>query len=325
MESSPTIVIVGPTSSGKSALAVRLAQKFNGEIISADSRQVYRGLDIGSGKITKREMQGIPHYLLDVTSPRQTFTVAQYQKLGRQALENIIQRGKVPIICGGTGFYIDALLGRVTIPAVPPNQALRTKLEKLTTEKLFSKLQTLDKTRAKKIDPHNRRRLIRAIEITVASPKGSTFFCQGRTLTCKDSSLSYLILGINLEPDKLRGKINTRLRYRLQHGLIAEVKKLREKGLSWKRLESLGLEYRYVANFLRQPKREKILFLEHSLGIAIWHYAKRQMTWFKRDKEIRWVKNYREAEELTRKFLAGPPRLERGTTLLESAVLPLKL
>ncbi|MFH1170670.1 MAG: tRNA (adenosine(37)-N6)-dimethylallyltransferase MiaA [Candidatus Vogelbacteria bacterium] len=319
MKNFPVIVIVGPTSSGKSALAVRLARQFGGEIISADSRQVYRGLDIGSGKVTRDQTknsklkakgylhQGIPHHLLDVANPRRTFTVAQYQKLGTRALEQIIKRGKVPIICGGTGFYIDALLGRVAIPSVPPNQALRTKLEKLSTEKLFSKLQTLDKTRAENIDRHNRRRLIRAIEIAITSPKGSTFLPQGRTLTCKTLTCKniWLTIGIKLKPEKLREKINARLKFRIDHGLIAEVKKLHENGLSWRRLDALGLEYRFVAKLLqREPrrggvKREEIAGLERN----IWHYAKRQMTWWKRDKTIYWIKNYREAEQLTRDFL----------------------
>ena len=159
MLASSIIVVVGPTSSGKSALAVRLAKKFNGEIISADSRQVYKGLDIGSGKITKREMRDIPHHLLDVASPRRKFTVAQYQKFARLAMQDIISRGKVPIICGGTGFYIDALLGRVTIPSVSPNTKLRVKLEKLSTEKLGEKLKILDPKRFTDIDQNNRPRL----------------------------------------------------------------------------------------------------------------------------------------------------------------------
>ncbi len=323
MQTSPIIVIVGPTSSGKSALAVRLAQKFNGEIISADSRQVYKGLDIGSGKITKREMKGIPHHLLNVANPKRTFTASQYQKLGNQALAQIIKRGKVPIICGGTGFYIDTLLGRVIIPAVPPNQALRIKLEKLTTEKLFSKLQTLDKIRAENIDRHNRRRLIRAIEIAMAlKSKGSTLIASKDSPWGSKDCPCWLTIGIKLDLDKLKKKINARIKFRINHGLIAEVEKLHRNGLSWRRLDALGLEYRFVAKLLqRRVKREEIAGLERS----IWHYAKRQMTWWKRDKTIQWIKNYKEAERLMRHFLAGPPRLERGTTLLESAVLPLKL
>ncbi len=317
MQSYPVIVVVGPTSSGKSALAVRLARKFDGEIISADSRQVYRGLDIGSGKVPRDPLpksyqlkarsylhQGVPHYLLDVANPKRVFSVARYQKLGRRALEQIIKRGKVPIICGGTGFYIDALLGRVTIPPVPPNPKLRTQLEKLSTEKLGEKLRAFDSKRFANIDRKNRPRLIRAIEIAVApKTEGSTFPCQGRTLTCDN----WLTLGIKLEPNELKKKINARLKFRINHGLANEVKKLHKNGLSWARLEALGLEYRYVAEFLQRQEREEIAFLERDLATAIWHYAKRQITWFKRDKTIQWVENYDEAKKITATFLRVQP------------------
>jgi len=328
MQPRPVIAVVGPTSSGKSALAVRLARRFNGEIISADSRQVYHGLDIGSGKITKREMKGIPHYLLDVVRPQRTFTVAQYQKLARRVLEDIVRRGRMPIVCGGTGFYIDALRGHISLPSVPPNPKSRIKLEKLSTEKLGEKLKVLDRKRFENIDLKNRRRLIRAIEIAVFQ-KGSTFLPQGRTLTCgwsKDGPC-WLILGIKLEPTELKRKINARLKSRLRCGLIAEVRKLHENGVSWRRLDELGLEYRYAAKLLREQerdfrdasepvsrrvKREGIAFLEKQLAIATWHYAKRQMTWFKRDQTIQWVKNYKEAERLTVAFLRKSGKITRA-------------
>ncbi|MEK7634419.1 MAG: tRNA (adenosine(37)-N6)-dimethylallyltransferase MiaA, partial [Patescibacteria group bacterium] len=159
------IVILGPTSSGKSKLAIKIAKKYDGEIISADSRQVYKKLNIGSGKITKKEMEGIPHYLLDVTSPKRTFTVNQYQKLAKKALKKIIKKGKLPIICGGTGLYIDTLIYDYQLPQVPPQPKLRKQLEKKSTEELFGQLQKLDSRRAQNIDKHNRRRLIRALEI----------------------------------------------------------------------------------------------------------------------------------------------------------------
>ena len=335
MNISLAIAVVGPTSSGKSALAIRLARQFDGEVISADSRQVYKGLDIGSGKLEVGKRGGIKHHLLDVANPRRTFTVAQYQKLANRALENITRRGKAPIICGGAGFYIDALLGRVSIPPVPPNAKLRRQLEKLGDRQLFRKLEKLDPTRAKNIDRYNRRRLIRAIEIAMTLPKGSTFLSQGRTLTReivtsevspspKDSpfNFNWLTLGIGLSPNELRKKINTRLKFRINHGLINEVKKLHGNGLSWTRLEALGLEYRYVARHLRGLISKKEMNRE--LETAIWHYAKRQMAWWKRDQTIQWVRNYKEARKLARQFMAGPPRLGRGTKLLGSAVLPVK-
>ncbi len=289
------LVIVGPTASGKSALAVRLAKKYHGEIISADSRQVYKGLDIGTGKITKKEMAGIPHHLLDVANPKRTFTVNHYQKLAQQKIKRIIKRGRLPIIVGGTGFYIDAALGIMMVPPVPPNLPLRNRLNLLTTVKLLRQLQRLDPERAKTIDAKNPRRLIRAIEIAAAL---------GRVPPLKPRPLPYEVIkiGIQVPLPALKLKINNRLNKRLKQGLIKEVKNLHEKtGLSWKRLESFGLEYRYVARFLKAEDHN--FFPQEQLETAIWHYAKRQMTWFKRDKSINWVTESDGAVKITADFL----------------------
>ena len=160
------IVILGPTASGKSALAVKIAKKINGEIISADSRQVYKGLDIGTGKITRKEMGGVPHYCLDVVSPKKIFTVADFKKCAEKAIEKIFAKNKIPIIVGGTGLYIQAVVDNIVLPEVKPNWRLRKELEKKTTEEMFKMLKKLDPERAKNIDAKNPRRLIRAIEIT---------------------------------------------------------------------------------------------------------------------------------------------------------------
>ena len=159
------IVVLGQTVTGKSDLAVKVAKKINGEIISADSRQVYKGLDIGTGKITQKEMKGVPHHLLDVANPKRRFTVAQYQKLTISAIAEIVRRDKTPIICGGTGFYIDAITKGVVFPEVPPNLKLRKQLNTKSAIALFEVLKKLDPVRAKNIDPKNKVRLIRAIEI----------------------------------------------------------------------------------------------------------------------------------------------------------------
>ncbi|MBI2100675.1 MAG: tRNA (adenosine(37)-N6)-dimethylallyltransferase MiaA [Candidatus Vogelbacteria bacterium] len=294
------IAIVGPTASGKSALAVRLARKFNGEIISADSRQVYRDLDVGSGKLGVRERDGIKHHLLDVASPKRIFTAVRYKKLAEKAIKDVVRRGKLPIFCGGTGFYLDAVLGRVIILPVPPDHQLRARLERLGAEKLFEKLKILDPARAEKIDRHNRRRLIRAIEITTAPLKGSTLTEKGRTLFRNYSDV--LKIGLKMPDDNLKTRIKKRLRRRLKRGLIAEVRRLRARGgLSWQRLDGFGLDYRYVSRYLRGllTKQEMISQLE----TAIWHYAKRQMTWFKRDQNINWVIKPAGAERLIQKFL----------------------
>src|SRR3989344_4893017 len=173
------LVIVGPTASGKSSLAVRLANKFNGEIISADSRQVYRGLNIGTGKITGQEMRGIAHYLLDVANPRSQFSAAQYKVLADKFIRYIVQKDKLPIVVGGTGFYIDALTGTALFPDVPPNKLLRSKLNKFNKEKLFFMLKKKDPRRASTIDRDNKVRLIRALEIVVAIGNVPTRFCLG--------------------------------------------------------------------------------------------------------------------------------------------------
>jgi tRNA dimethylallyltransferase len=235
------LVIVGPTASGKSALAVKLAKELNGEVISADSRQVYKGLDIGTGKITNKEMQGIPHHLLDVASPRRRFTLAQYQKLAEKKLIEIIARGKLPIVCGGTGFYIKALVDNIALPAVKPNLTLRKELLKLSTAELAAKLQQLDPERAKNIDTHNPRRLMRAIEIAAA-------LGQVPPATSRPAKYEFIQYGITLEPEKLRQNIHERLLARMKQGLVKEVENLRTGGLSWQRLDDLGLEYRFAAN-----------------------------------------------------------------------------
>ncbi|MBP6884548.1 MAG: tRNA (adenosine(37)-N6)-dimethylallyltransferase MiaA, partial [Candidatus Pacebacteria bacterium] len=162
------IIVAGPTSSGKTSYAIKLAKKIGGEVISADSRQVYKGLNLLSGKVTKKEMAGIPHHLLDITNPKKIFSVSDYQKLANKAIADILSRNKVPIICGGTGFYIDAIVYDRILPEVPPNKKLRAILEKKTIVELFKMLVKLDPARANTIDKDNPVRLIRAIEIAKA-------------------------------------------------------------------------------------------------------------------------------------------------------------
>lgn len=273
MKTLPNIIVVcGPTATGKSDYAVVLAKKVNGEIISADSRQVYKGFDIGSGKITTREMKGVPHHLLDVAHPRRTFSVAQYKTLAEKAIVAILKRDNVPIICGGTGFYIDAVVYDTTFPTVPPNKTLRKKLETHSLEKLQAQLKKLDPKRYKTIDANNKVRLIRAIEI--AQALGTV----PKIKRTKKYNVTWHYLDF---PDEtLKQRIHDRLYKRMKQGMAREVERLKKQGLSWKRLESFGLEYRYIAHYLQKKltKQEMLDELEH----AIWHYAKRQRTWFKK-------------------------------------------
>ena len=289
------VVIVGPTASGKSALAIRLAKKLRGEVISADSRQVYKHLDIGTGKITREEMQGVPHHMLDVANPKRQYDVFRYIEIARKIIDDIVRRGKVPIICGGTAFYIYALLGEITPAPAPANPKLRKQLEKKSTSELFKMLRKLDPARARVIDKNNKVRLIRSIEIAKAL---------GAMPKVKISSpYQTLKIGIVLSDAVLRKNITIRLFVRIREGMIAEARRLHRQGLSWKRMEELGLEYRYLARYLQNKisKTEMISQLE----TTIWHYAKRQKTWFKKDKEIKWF-NPRETakiEKAVKKFV----------------------
>ena len=273
------IAIVGPTASGKSDLAVAIARQVNGEIISTDSRQIYRGLDIGTGKITKKEMRGVPHHLLDIASPKRQISVVGYEKLATRAVRDIIKRGKVPILCGGTGLYTDAILNNLSFPTAKPNKALRQALAKYSPKELFEQLKKLDPIRAETIEPTNPHRLIRAIEIATelgfVPPKASP-----------TPRYNALTIGIAVSREKLAERISLRLIKRMRSGMLGEIKKLHEQGLSWKRMEELGLEYRFLAQFLQKKiTRNEML---RDLDTAIRHYAKRQMVWFKRNKAIKW-------------------------------------
>jgi len=275
------LVIVGPTSSGKSALAVGLARKFNGEVISADSRQVYRDLNIGTGKITKHEMRGVLHHLLDVASPKRKFSADDYVRHARAAIRGIASRGKLPIVAGGTGFYIDALAGRIVLPNVPPNKKLRARLEKKSAAQLYALLKKKDPRRAKAIEPHHKRRLIRALEIAAAL--GSVPMMEIRS-----PSFDMLWVGITPPMKELEKKIVVRLFARIRQGMVAEAKRLHAHGLSYKRMEELGLEYRSLARHLLGAITRAQMIEE--LNRAIRKYAIRQMRYWKRNNDIRWFK-----------------------------------
>jgi len=280
-------------------LGIWLAKKLGGEIISADSRQVYKGLDIGTGKVTKKEMAGVPHHLLSVASPKKQFTVDDFVKKSEVAITTTIYRSSLPIVVGGTGLYADTLLGRMSYPDVPPNNKLREQLERRTTKQLFAQLQRLDPRRAANIEPNHKRRLIRAIEIATAVGR-SPIKLEATSTT--NNKYNVLWLGLSPAPEKLKKNIHMRLFARIRAGMIAEAKWLHKQGLSYKRMEELGLEYRYLA-LLLQTKITKQEF-EVQLERAIWQYTKRQMRWFKRNKDIRWVSGKAEALQLSKKFLS---------------------
>lgn len=297
MSKQKLIVILGPTASGKTDLSLRLAKKFNGEIISADSRQIYKGMDIGTGKITKKEMKGIPHYLLDVVSPKRNFSVAQYQKLTLKTIDKILKKRKIPFLVGGSPFYIYSVVEGWIFPELKPDWELRKKLDKKSSQELFDILKKKDPRRAKKIERKNKRRLIRAIEI--AEKLGKV------PLLRKNTQFEYLLIGIKKPKEELENLIRKRLLKRLKQGMINEVKRLKKNNVSWKRLENFGLEYRWIAIYLQN----KINYQEmvKKLQKDTEHFAKRQMTWFKKDKRIKWIpftqNHYKWSEKLIREFL----------------------
>ncbi|MEK7140890.1 MAG: tRNA (adenosine(37)-N6)-dimethylallyltransferase MiaA, partial [Patescibacteria group bacterium] len=244
MSKNKVLVIVGQTATGKSKLAVRLAKKFHGEIISADSRQVYKGLDLGTGKITKKEMRDVPHHLLDVVNPKKQFTVAEYKKLADKKIKEIITRGKIPIICGGTGFYIDIITKGIILPKVPPNPTLRKKLAFKSDRQLMLILQELDPKRAENIDPKNKVRLVRAIEI--AKKLGRV-----PRLAVQPPSYYFIKIGLQVPEKTLKRKIRIRLQKRLRAGMAIEIYELQKRGVPWSRFIELGFDQRYTAMYLR--------------------------------------------------------------------------
>ncbi len=274
------LVIVGPTASGKSALAWELAQKYNGEIISADSRQVFRGMDIGTGK------EKFPQRLIDVADPIDDYNVSHFAADAKKAIEDIAGHGKLPIVVGGSGFWIDALVFGHELPDVKPMTELRAELEQKSWQELFAQLEKLDPERAKHIDRHNKRRLTRALEVILTT---------GEVIPQLKSTPQYdaLWIGIKISKEDLDKRIEKRLHERLEHGMIEEVKKLHAPlsdggfAVSWGRLDNFGLEYRYIAKYLQEEiTREE---MQEQLLQAIRQFAKRQMTWFKRNKTIQWV------------------------------------
>ena len=292
------IIIVGPTSSGKSDLAVLVAKRFRGEVVSADSRQVYKGMDIGTGKITKKEMKGIPHHLLDVVSPKETFTVAKFKKLAEKTIKEINAKNKLPIICGGTGLYVDAFLYDWDIPKVSPKPEIRKSIQYKTTEELFKMHSGLDPARAATIDKNNKGRLVRALEIVLATGAPVPSF---KPFEKKNSPYEFIKIGIRTSNEELKSRIHTRLLKRLKQGMVSEVEKLHRQGVSWKRLDSFGLEYRWVSRYLRGLINEEEMI--KTLEKEIWHYAKRQMTWFKRDKNTIWLNSPQKASREVQDFL----------------------
>lgn len=288
------IAIVGPTASGKSELAVRIAKKFNGEVISVDSRQIYQGLTIGTGKVPGRwrrgifMYRGIPHYLIDEVNPRRQYSIADFKKEAEKKIRDITKRRKIPILAGGTAFWIDSVVYDLNFPEVPPNRFLRRKLAKRTSAQLLAHLRRFDPARAETIEKTNPRRLIRAIEIAKALGKVPKLK--------RISPYDVFWIGVQRPVRDLKQRIRRRLQKRLKNGMAEEVKRLRKQKLSWRRLRELGLEYRYLSDYLQGKLTKKEMMAE--LESATWQYARRQMGWWRRNPKIHWVRNLAQAEIL---------------------------
>jgi tRNA dimethylallyltransferase len=297
MQKPKVLAIVGPTASGKTSLSIKLAYEFNGEVISADSRQVYRGMDIGTGKITTAEMGQVPHHILDVADPMDIYTGIDFKRDAGVALHNIIQREHLPIIAGGTFFYLELLRGTMQAAPVAPNPAFRKTLEPYSNSELMDMLREKDAHRADSIDPENRRRLERSLEIIHT-------LGEVPEVRVTESEYDWLLLGIDIPKETLHKNINIRLETRLEQGMIEEVQHLLDSGVTPKRLDDFGLEYRYILKYLQQ----EVSYPEmcEQIETKSRQFAKRQLTWLKRYPEIEWVDptNLEEICARTKTFLA---------------------
>ena len=271
------VAVVGTNASGKSALGIDLAKKYGAEIISADSRQVFRGLDLGSGKVTPEETQGVPHHLIDVREPNEFFSMADFQRLSYQAIDDIRGRGKLPMIVGGTGLYVDSVLDGYLLSDKEPDLAYRAELEKLTTPQLYDMLLALKPD--VQVEKNNRNRVMRIIE---------RIHDGDDAVPGKRARFDSLRLGVSWPREVVNRRIDERLERRLEQGMIEEVQRLMDEGATTEFLLGLGLEYKFITQYLIGEIPDRQVMLDR-LAIAIKQFAKRQMTWFRRNPEIVWL------------------------------------
>ena len=273
------IVVLGTTACGKSGLGVELARRFDGEIVSADSRQVYRGLDLGTGKVTEEEMGGIAHHMLDVVEPNQPYSVADFQAGAYAAIDDILARGRRPFLVGGTGLYVRAVTEGFTFTDARPDPALRAELEGKTTEELYALLREKTGVTLTGGEENNRHRLMRSVEKALSGRWESPPPCP---------RYDCLLLGVTFPREAVCRRIDARLQTRIDAGMLDEVAKLRANGATDAFLEGLGLEYRYILRYLT-GQIPTLDGLKDELGRAIKRFAKRQMVWFKKDRDVLWL------------------------------------
>jgi tRNA dimethylallyltransferase len=307
------IVLIGPTAVGKTRTSIHLARLFNAEIISGDSMQIYKGMDIGTAKITEEEMEGIPHHLIDIKDPQESFSAAEFQQIVREKISDIHSRGKIPMIAGGTGLYIQSVIFDYQFTDAPGDVEYRTVLEQKVKDKgigpLYELLQSIDPEAAKNIHPNNTRRVIRALEI---------FHVTGKTMTCyqesQSSELLYdiALIGLTMEREKLYDRINKRVDLMIDAGLIEEVRSLYESGVHGvQSVQAIG--YKEIYEYL-----DGKISIDSAIGNLKQNsrrYAKRQLTWFRNKMEVNWFdmtdeKDHRKIIEEISEFIAGKLQLK---------------
>ena len=276
------VCIVGTNASGKSALAIELAKKYQASVVSADSRQVYKGLDLGSGKVTAEEMQGVPHYLIDVAKPNDLFSLARYQKLAYGAIDSIHKAGERPFLVGGTGLYVNAVVDGYDLDGSAPDLTLRKQIEEKPVDELLAIIRENSPKLLDKLDTKNRRRVERAAEKALSDDKREHV---------NRKRYDTLLIGVTWPRDVLYERIRERLDKRLSQGMIEEVEDLRRSGATDDFLYRLGLEYRYILMYLRGEFTDYDSFY-NKLFMEIRHLAKEQMTWFNKRSDINWIDMY---------------------------------
>ncbi len=288
MEKEKVIVICGPTASGKTALSIELAKKINGEIVSCDSMQIYKEMDIGTAKPTKEEMQGIKHYMIDIISPDERYSVADYKKQAKEAIKEILSKGKVPIVVGGTGLYVDSLIYEIDYPEIEFDEKYRKELEQEVEEKglntLYEKAKEIDEEAIKKISPNDKKRILRILEIYHATGKNKTE--QEKESRKNKPEFNYKVFALNMERSKLYDRINKRVDIMIENGLIEEVENIYKKYNEFPTAMQ-GLGYKEVVDYLeKRLTKEKMI---EKIKQETRRYAKRQLTWFRKNKETIWI------------------------------------
>ena len=285
----PLIILTGPTASGKTALSVELAKRIGGEIISADSMQVYRHMDVGSAKVTAEEMDGVPHHLIDVLDPQDAFNVVVFQEMAKKAMEEIYRNGHIPIVAGGTGFYIQALLNDIDFTENDGDTEYRQSLEKLAAEQganvLHEKLRAVDPASADAIHANNVKRVIRALEFYEQT--GKRISEHNEEERQKESPYNFAYYVLNMDRARLYSRIDMRVDKMVEDGLVEEVEKLKSMGCTRDMVSMQGLGYKEILDYLAGEcsLEEAIYILKRDTR----HFAKRQLTWFKREKEVSWL------------------------------------